>query len=381
MIVETTAQREAYENFVKRHHNGHLFQSQIWSEVKRQWTSEYCLSYNAAGEINGALCVRVRRIEGIPFSLLYASRAPVCDYHDAQALASLVEDMHVLAKRHRAICVKMDTAAAADDARYAALLRDLGCRFGKRHAGFEGIQARFLWRIGLAGKTEEEVFSGFSAKHRYNTRLARKRGVVVRRGTKEDIPAFHALMRQTGRRDYFRIRPLSYFHRLLEALGEAHGVLLLAYEGDRPVAGLIGSLYAGMGLYLYGASGDAGRQAMPAYLLQWEMMRLLLARGAHTYDMRGVPGTDDEKNPLYGLYRFKKGFGGARFETIGEMQWVFHPVLHRVMNGYFALRKACHALRFPARGGRSGGAPAHEALPAAADVPAPDAPRRRAASL
>ena len=54
------------------------------------------------------------------------------------------------------------------------------------------------------------------------------------------------------------------------------------------------------------------------------------------YDFRGVPGQLTEDNPLYGLYRFKKGFNGEYTEFIGEWDLVYRPVV------YFLWRRLEH---------------------------------------
>ena len=58
---------------------------------------------------------------------------------------------------------------------------------------------------------------------------------------------------------------------------------------------------------------------MPNYLLQWEMIKMAIARHDDIYDFRGVSGVVDENHPQYGLYRFKKGFGATFTEFIGEI--------------------------------------------------------------
>ncbi len=46
------------------------------------------------------------------------------------------------------------------------------------------------------------------------------------------------------------------------------------------------------------------------------------------YDFRGVSGDLDPNNPLYGLYRFKKGFNGEFTEFIGEYDLPFSKSLY-----------------------------------------------------
>ncbi len=326
-----------YEDFVQHHPNGHLFQSTCWSRVKACWESEYLLAKDETGRIKGTVCVRVRKLPGLPFTYLYASRGPVCDWHDAQTLADLTGQIRALAKKRHALAFMMDTPAHEDDDAYRAILENLGYHIRGGYAELQGIQPRLVRQIALKGKTEEEVLQGFSPKHRYNTRLASRRGIHVRPGTVDDIPEFYRLMKITGQRDGFHIREQEYYAHLLQTLGTEHGRLLLAYEGDICVAGIIGGLYAGLGLYLYGASDHRYRRNMPTYLLQWEMIRWCMQKGAHTYDLLGVASEEDKQSELYGLYRFKKGFGGQTVSLMGEMELVFHPVLERWF--HFCMRK------------------------------------------
>ena len=65
---------------------------------------------------------------------------------------------------------------------------------------------------------------------------------------------------------------------------------------------------------------------MPNYLLQWEMIKWAIENKCKIYDFRGVSGDIDENNPLYGLYRFKKGYGGKLTEFVGEFEMVLPSV-------------------------------------------------------
>ena len=82
--------------------------------------------------------------------------------------------------------------------------------------------------------------------------------------------------------------------------------------------------------YLYGASSNEYRNVMPNYLLQWEMIKWAIERGARVYDFRGVSGNLSEDNPLYGLYRFKQGFNGEFTEFIGDMSIVYRPGMEQL---------------------------------------------------
>jgi lipid II:glycine glycyltransferase (peptidoglycan interpeptide bridge formation enzyme) len=69
--------------------------------------------------------------------------------------------------------------------------------------------------------------------------------------------------------------------------------------------------------YLYGASADQQRRLMPSYALQWEAIMLAQEAGCSEYDMFGISPGSDPGHPMYGLYRFKTGFGGSIFRRQG----------------------------------------------------------------
>ena len=68
-----------------------------------------------------------------------------------------------------------------------------------------------------------------------------------------------------------------------------------------------------------GASSDEKRNHMPTYLLQWEVMRWAKKRGMTYYDMVGVthPENLNPDDSLWGVYKFKVGFGGEISDFLG----------------------------------------------------------------
>ena len=163
-----------------------------------------------------------------------------------------------------------------------------------------------------------------------NIRLAAKKGVEVREGTREDLKAFHKIMVETGSRDGFIIRPLEYFEKMYDNLAPEHMKLLMAYYDNEPISGVIPIFYGNKTWYLYGASSNKHRNLMPNYLLQWEMIKMAIARHDDIYDFRGVSGVVDENHPQYGLYRFKKGFGAKFTEFIGEVYMPYKPITYKL---------------------------------------------------
>ena len=319
--------KKEYTRFLESHQRCNFQQSIEWGKVKSFWINEIVLAEDEKGNIIGSISVLVRKIPIFGY-LMYASRGPVCDIHNTEVLRQLTDGIKELAKKYKAMVIKIEPDIKSDDIEFRKIAESLGYRIKDDAKDFsEEIQPRYVFRLDVKGKTEEELFSAFHSKTRYNVRLATKKGVTVKDGTREDLKDFHRIMVETGARDGFIIRPLEYFEKMYDELGPEHMKVLMAYYEGRPIAGVIPIMYGNKTWYLYGASSNEYRNVMPNYLLYYEMLKISLERKDDVFDLRGVPGVADNSN---GLYRFKKGFGAEYTEFIGELFIPFKPLTYRL---------------------------------------------------
>ncbi len=322
---------DKYVSFIQSHPKGHFMQSPQWAEVKSNWVNRIITVEDSSGNIKGSMSILIRKIPFLNYTMMYSPRGPVCDIHDTQTLRTLIENAKQLAKKHKSYVLKLDPDIEREDRDFARIVAELGLRAKNDSKNFEGIQPRFVFRMNIKGKTQEELLQSFHQKTRYNINLATRKGVTVELGTKKDIPEFHRIMLETGLRDKFVIRSPEYFEKMYDCLGPAHLRLYVARFNGKVVAGTLAVLYGNKCWYLYGASSNESRNVMPNYLLQWEMIKWAQEEGCDIYDFRGVSGDLDESNPLYGLYKFKKGFNGNFTEFIGELDYVFNPFIYFVV--------------------------------------------------
>ena len=316
-----------YKEFLEKHERCNFQQSPEWARVKDNWKNEIILAEDENKNIVGSLSVLIRKIP-IFGNIMYSSRGPVCDIHNEKILNELTEGAKQLAQKYNAIVLRIEPDILSNDKEFRNIVEKLGYKIKDDAKNFrEEIQPRYVFRLNIKGKTEEEIFAGFHSKTRYNIRLATKKGVTVKEGTREDLSKFHKIMVETGARDGFIIRPLSYFEKMYDNLAPEHMKLLMAYYEGEPISGVIPIFYGNKTWYLYGASSNEHRNLMPNYLLQWEMIKIALSRKSDIYDLRGVPGIADDSN---GLYRFKKGFGAEYTEFIGEVYIPFKPLTYKI---------------------------------------------------
>jgi peptidoglycan pentaglycine glycine transferase (the first glycine) len=308
---------------------GHVLQSWAWGELKARfgWRVQRVRVGSAAAQ------VLYRSLPGGLSTIAYVPKGPLVDYDNPMAMEELLDAIRPLARQQGAICLKIEPDLD-DDAALARRLQALGFRPSP-----QTVQPRRTILVDLDGEPEM-LLKRMKQKTRYNIRLAGRKGVTVRRGDEADLPAFYDLMEVTAERDGFGIHSRAYYetaHWLFVPSGQ--GCLLLAeYEG-RLLAGLVAFAMGDMACYMYGASSNEGRNLMPTYLLQWEAMLWAKEQGCRCYDLWGVPdeeeGTLEEEftqrsDGLWGVYRFKRGFGGRLVRTVGAWDLVYAPLRYRL---------------------------------------------------
>ena len=338
-----------YEAFVQSHPKGNFAQSYLWGKQKPMWQWDAIAVRGEDSAIRGSLAVMTRKVPGIGRTLMYGCRGPVCDLDDRETFSQLLDGAKALAKKYKSYVIKIDPDVPSSNTAFSSMLQSFGFRAKEGGKNFEAIQPRYVFRLNVEGKTEEELLANFHQKWRYNIRLAERKGVTVRICGKEMVPAFSDLMLTTGVRDGFVTRKPEYFAAMLDNLGE-HARLYMAFDpNDTPIAGTLAIHYGDKVWYLYGASSNEHRNLMPNYLLQWRMIQWAVETNCRIYDFRGVSGDVSEDNPLYGLFRFKQGFGGDFTEFVGEMDLVLSPVIYwAVEHGtsvFKELRKQVYLIR------------------------------------
>jgi hypothetical protein len=249
---------------------------------------------------------------------------------------------------------------------YPALLRD---------AGFTPIEelmpSRHRMAVPLDGGVEG-AWERIAKKTRQRIGSARRRGLVVRRfdaraavavadpaggpGGVAAPPAadleraagaafgpFHALLEATGTRRGFTIgrrdRSVAWW---LAALRAGHLAYLevrdAAPDGDwlEPRGTLLGGaiFFRQGGRLTYGHSGDRTdlRSTHPGvvHVILWDALRIAAAEGTGELDLGGVDvvgarGRPAEGDPMWGLYEFKRAFGGAWIELAGAHERILRP--------------------------------------------------------
>lgn len=327
---ENKEEVKKYKEFVDNFSSTSLMQSMNWADVKKGWESEY-VYLEEDGKIVMAMSLVIRKIIGSK-SMIYAPRGPVGDVYDIQKVKKITEEVDKIAKKYNAFVFRFDPERYYDEKLEEMYVKEgykvRNRKFGKN----ELIQPRYNMILNISGKTEEEVFKGYSEKTRYNVRVAKRKGVTVRYSRDvEDLKTFYNLYVVTGIRDKIASRPYDYFERMLNTFDENHMRIYIAeFEGEA-LSAAIAINYGKKTFYLYGASSNEKRNLMPNYLMQQEMIEWAIETGCDLYDFGGVFILDKSN----GLYKFKEGF--CRQEGVTEFIGEIDKVYNRFW--YFAFTK------------------------------------------
>jgi len=313
---------QEWDTFLASFPNAHLLQTSAWGQFKGQfgWSSAHLIAESCGAQ------VLFRKLP-LGYSVAYIPKGPVGRHWE-----QLFPELDTLCQQHKAIMlvIEPDCWEPSFEADFFSHLDGI---FTEEHT----IQPRRTILVDLEPE-EEQILADMRQKTRYNIRLAEKKGILV--SESHDIEAFYAMMQTTGERDGFAVHQMRYYqeaYATFSPLGQC--ILLQAIFEDKPVAALMAFACGERAWYFYGASTDQERQRMPTYLLQWEAMRWAKAKGCTTYDLWGVPDFDEahleahfteHNDGLWGVYRFKRGFGGQLVRSTPALVKAYRPLLYRL---------------------------------------------------
>ncbi len=102
--------------------------------------------------------------------------------------------------------------------------RALLTRYGFRPSP-QTVQPRSTVILDIRGD-EDDILARMKSKWRYNVRLAERKGVTVRAGSRDDLRHFQALMETTGERDAFDVHSMDYYRKAYDLFVPGQGVFL-----------------------------------------------------------------------------------------------------------------------------------------------------------
>jgi peptidoglycan pentaglycine glycine transferase (the first glycine) len=330
-----------WERFTSQYPEIHVLQSTAWGELKSRfgWSVERV----AVGSLGAQVLFRTI-LPGI--TMAYIPKGPVGLVSPSEPGWDkfLVEIDQVCRKKHAFLLkIEPDAWKTAPTRENQTSLEDSWVEpfFDAHPNGLKtslySVQPPRTLVVNLASN-EELILNRMKQKTRYNIRLAERAEVKV--SPTNNLDLFSEMIQETGERDQFGVHDRHYYQSCFDIFKplEQCELLLASYEAE-PLAMLMVFSHGRRAWYLYGASRNLHREKMATYLLQWEAMRWAIQHGCQTYDLWGVPDEDletleahfsERSTGLWGVYRFKRGFGGTLLRSAGPWERVYNPLLYRI---------------------------------------------------
>lgn len=401
MKIEELESNE-YEEYISKNKYTTFYQKEYWGKLKKDGGWNYKLvGMKKNNKIFGATLLLFKNLP-LGLKLFYSPRGFLIDYNDEELLKEFVLEIKEYVKKEKGFILKIDpyveyktrdidgniVEGGVDNSKVVENLKKLGFK----HYGFnkdisKELQPRWMYVLDLKGKTEDEIFSNFSKHYRKTIRRTEKQGLVVERISKDKLMDYKKIMEHTSSRRDFIDRPYSYYENMYNEIGENLIInvcyldtnlginkfkdeikkiegyqdikdyhlkdiedykkkieLYESYQkkyGDKiPLAGTMSIVCGKEYLNLFGGAYEEFMHYDAQYLIKWHTMKEALNLGCEIYNFYGISGNfEKENNDMYGVYEFKRGFGGRVVELIGEFDLIISKPKYCLYNFMFKTYK------------------------------------------
>lgn len=331
---------EQWDSYVRAHPRGHLLQTAGWGEHKRKfgWSDARVGITDSSGELTGGALLLFRLLPFRIGTMAYLPMGPlVTNPADESTVWSAI---HVEAKRHRAAFLKWEPGIFAESP--APDPAHLGFR-----SSLQTIQPPRTILIDISGD-EDAILARMNQGTRRKIRQSLKGDVQYTEGSRADVDKFNAIMQVTGSRNEFGVHSPEYYALAYDLFAPRDMVLTLAENEGDTLAGIMVFAVGKTAWYLYGASSDVKRNLMASYGVQWKAIQWAKERGCTVYDMWGIPDAEPDQleaqfetrsDGLWGVYGFKRGWGGEVVRSLGAWDKVYNPLVYSVYEMAVRLRE------------------------------------------
>ena len=269
-------------------------------------------------------------------------------------------------------------------------LIDLGYKHFGFNLMQDSLQPRWMHVIDTKDKTLDKVMEDMESKTRQILRKNEKSGITVREIAEDELPLFKDIMKHTSDRREFIDRPLSYYKNMWKCLHKENILKIMiaeinfdtykdntnkelkeriekkensslkmndkkylqknkqdeesikrlekqldkikvykkTYGTKTTLGGILFLIYGNEVLSLYGGSEAKLMEFQSAYSVHFAGIKYAVEHNYEKYNFYGITGDFRKENPLYGLYLFKKSFGGTVVELIGEFDLIINKPLY-----------------------------------------------------
>ncbi|NOK85829.1 MAG: Lipid II:glycine glycyltransferase (Peptidoglycan interpeptide bridge formation enzyme) [Chloroflexi bacterium AL-W] len=338
--MQTTVTPQQWDSFVRAQPRAHALQLYAWGQLKAAFSWEV-VRVSIQDEGQNIIAAAQILLRALPLRLGKMAYLPMGVYAPPQHTADLWQAIHKAARAHGARFLKWEPGIYGTDEPVPDF-EQLGFRLSP-----QTIQPPNTLLIDLDAD-DDTLLARMNQGTRRKIRTGDKKGVRFYQGTAADVGAFTAMMQTTGSRNEFGVHTASYYQMAFDlfAADDTAALFMAEHEGDT-LAGIMVFAVGTGAWYLYGASSDVKRNLMGTYGVQWQAIQWAREKGYAYYDLWGIPDADEamleaqfesRADGLWGVYGFKRGFGGRVARSVGAWDYVYNPVIYAAYKAALRLR-------------------------------------------
>ena len=253
-------------------------------------------------------------------------------------------------------------------------LKNLGYQHDGFQTGYPGGEPVWHYLKTIKGDDTKSLLKSFNKNCSRNITTALNYDISIRNITREEIPQFKQIIEETGKRQGFEDKSLSYYYDLYDSFGpnaeflvaEINSTAALAHLDQKisllnPSAkqyeqqlqklekqkNIVQETLAGKEsenvplacaliiytpsevTYLFGGSYTKYQKFSAAFLIQYHAMKRSLQKGITLYNFLGIQGIFDGSD---GVLRFKQNFNGYIVRKMGTFRYYPHPLKYKLIH-------------------------------------------------
>ena len=253
-------------------------------------------------------------------------------------------------------------------------LKNLGYQHDGFQTGYPGGEPVWHYLKTIKEADSKSLLKSFNKNCSRNITTALNYDISIRNITREEIPQFKQIIEETGKRQGFEDKSLSYYYDLYDSFGpnaefvvaEINSTAALAHLDQKisllnPSAkqyeqqlqklekqkNIVRETLAGKGsetvplacaliiytpsevTYLFGGSYTKYQKFSAAFLIQYHAMKRALEKGITLYNFLGIQGIFDGSD---GVLRFKQNFNGYIVRKMGTFRYYPHPLKYKMIS-------------------------------------------------
>ena len=184
-------------------------------------------------------------------------------------------------------------------------------------------------------QSEDEIFKKYNTHNKRQIKKAVNLGVTIKSSYDTDlVNLFYDYYTKTFTRKGLSPSVRAYFDKGARILIKNQKCRIFYAEYQQQILNLAIISLIGTPRYLWGACSleeDKPDAPPTGHLLHWEVIKWLKSQQYKRYDFGGSPGYIPQPgHPNYGVWRFKKGFGGDFIEFLETYEYVLDEKLYWV---------------------------------------------------